>query len=284
MNSTENDNIAATLAKVLPTAVIVHPDKPIAGDTLQIAVPNAFALKTIDTEHLLPNPRRTKDTASFADADSFLAYVARHRIPESTVAWCNFNPQTFALDFAAVIDDHGTAGLAGWRAHRAKFTPDLGAEWKVWKKQDRTLLSQTDFAEWIQEHETDINSAVDGFPTSIAMLKMATDFVLNEERALKSVVKLQGGGVRLSYVADADAGTEQAMQVFDKFALGMPVFHGCDAWRIDARLKYRAKGGAVCFFYELIRADRVHEAAAKKLIEKVKTGLGDVPMFMGSLS
>ena len=158
--NTDTDNIAATLAKVLPTAAIVHPAKPVAGDTLQIAVPNAFALKTIDTEHLLPNPRRTKDTASFADADSFLAYVARHRISASTVAWCNFNPQTFSLDFSAVIDDHAAHGIAGWRAHRASFSPDLSAEWKVWKRHDRSGMSQVDFAQWIQEHDTDINSGV----------------------------------------------------------------------------------------------------------------------------
>lgn len=284
-DDTTKTNIAETLARVLPTAVIVHPAEPIAGSVLQIAVPKAFDLKTVDTESLLPNPRRTKGTAAFADADSFLGYVARHKRPGSTVAWCNFNPQTFALEFSAVIDDNAAAGLAGWRDHKAVFTPDLSAEWKTWKGKDRTALSQTEFAEWIQEHETDINGAVDGFPTSLSMLKMATDFVMNEERALKSVVKLQGGGVRLNYVADADAGTEQAMQVFEKFALGLPVFHGGSAWRLDARLKYRQKGPVVLFFFELIRADRVHEAAAKELIAKVKAGLGDdVPLFMGSLS
>ena len=277
------DNIAATLAKVLPTAVIVHPHEPVAGDTLQIAVPKAFDLKTIDTEHLLANPRRTKGEARFADALSFLAYVERHKLEGMTVAWCNFNPQTFSLDFSVVIDDHAAKGIAGWRAHRASFKPDLSAEWKVWKEHDRKLQSQVDFAEWIQEHDSDINSAVDGFPTSLAMLKMATEFVHNEDHALKSVVKLQGGGVRLNYVADADSGTETAMQVFEKFALGLPVFHGCSAWRIDARLKYRPKAGAVTFFYELIRADRVHEAAAKELIGLVRNGLGDVPLLMGSL-
>lgn len=285
-DNTTAGNIAATLAKVLPTAVIVHPTAPVIGDTLQIAVPKAFDLKTIDTEHLLPNPRRTKATASFADVDSFLAYVARHKIVGSTVAWCNFNPQSFALDFSAVIDDHAAAGIGGWRSHKATFKPELSAEWKVWKAEDRKAMGQIEFAEWIQEHDTDINSnAGDGFPTSLAMMKMATEFVANEERKLSSTVKLQSGGVRLTYIADPDKGTEAHMQMFEKFALGMPVFHGCSAWRIDARLKYRNNSGKLAFIYELIRADRVHEAAAKELVGKVKAGLGeDVPLFMGSLS
>lgn len=35
--------------------------------------------------------------------------------------------------------------------------------------------------------------------------------------------------------------------------------------------------------HELIRADRVHEAAAKELIEKIRTGLPEgVPLLMGT--
>ncbi len=277
-------NIAETLAEVLPEAKVVHqPTTGIEGLTIaHVAVPKASALQpiTTDLEVFLPHPRRTKALAQFADTPSFLAYVERHAT-ECSVVWCEFNPQTFALRFAAVFDEHAI-DAAGWRAHRATFEPDMSAEWKAWKGADRKSKGQTEFAEWIEERTDDINSAAEGMPTSLQMLQMATEFQANEERVLKSTVKLQGGGVRLTYVADADAGTTESMKIFEKFALGIPVFHGGSAWAMQARLKYRLNAGKVSFFYELARPDRVHQAAATELISSVRQGLGEVPLLMGT--
>lgn len=285
MDVQEGKNIAETLAEVLPKAAVlgeITTNVPGLHIT-HVALPKGTELKEakVDLEALLPNPRRTKATAAFTDTASFLAYVKRHAT-EGTVAWCNFNPQTFALDFTAVIDEH-EKDKAGWRAHRAALKPEMSAEWKAWKSQDKSALAQVAFAEWIQEHEDDIATAA-GLPTSLQMLEMATNFVMNEERSLKSAVKLQSGGVRLTYIADPDAGTTETMSMFDRFGLGIPVFHGGAAWSIGARLKYRNNGGKLTFTYELIRADRVHDGAAKELIKTIKDGLGEVPLLMGSCS
>lgn len=281
MTETVNkENIAETLARVLPEAKLIHraPNDAI----LHFAVPKTFDLKEVDTEKLLDHPRRTKALATFSDADSFIAYVNRHAIP-STTTWCNFNPQTFALDFTAVIDEHHP-DAAGWRSHRATFTPEMSAEWKAWKGKHAVSMSQVTFAEWIEEHEDDITSTSNSLPTSLQMKQMATEFVLNEERVLKSSIKLQSGGVRLTYIADPDAGTTESMQMFERFAIGIPVFHGGSAWSITSRLKYRQNSGKVSFLYELVRADRVHEGAAKELIERVRTAIGSVPLLMGDCS
>ena len=279
-------NIAETLADVLPESKVVHTVvTPIEGlSIVHVAVPKACELREVktDLEALLPHPRKTKAVAAFTDAASYLAYVKRHAPPGSAV-WCTFDPQTFSLSFTAVIDEH-EKGTAGWRSHCAKFAPAMSAEWKAWTKNHAVQMPQVTFAEWLQEHEDDITSTAAGLPTSLQMHAMATEFVANEERTLKSSVKLQSGGVRLTYIADPDAGTTESMQMFDRFAIGIPVFHGGSAWSITARLKYRLHAGAVKFHYELVRPDRVHEGAAKELIDAIRAGLGDVPMFMGACS
>jgi uncharacterized protein YfdQ (DUF2303 family) len=278
------ENIAETLARVLPKAELLPPGgADYDGEILRYAVPKGSEIKEIDTEKLLPNPRRTSATAAFADAESFLAYIKRHDRPGSTVIWCNFNPRESKLDFSAVFDDHAADGKAGWRAHKATFAPQTSIEWNAWKGQHKTTMPQLTFAEWLQEHDEDITS-IDGFPTSLQMLELATNFVANEEHALKSAIKLQSGGVRLTYVADADKNTEAQMMLFDKFALGIPVFHGGEALLMKARLKYKQNSGKVSFHYELIRPDRVHEAASRKMVEKIRAGLGGVPMFMGQVA
>jgi uncharacterized protein YfdQ (DUF2303 family) len=268
-------NIAETLAEKLPKAELLRE----TGDILHFAVPANTAIKEFDLEKTLPAPRRMRAKADFGDAASFLAYVARHA-GAGTVAWCRFDPQTFALAFTAVLDDHGP-GAPGWRGHTAAFAPELSAEWKAWKAKNAQAFSQVAFAEWIQEHDEDI-AAANSMPSSLQMLEMATNFVMNEERSLKSAVRLQSGGTRLTYIADPDAGTVETMSMFERFGLGIPVFHGGSAWGLTARLKYRNNGGKLSFFYELVRPDRVHEGAAKELIDAVRSGLGQVPLLMGS--
>lgn len=275
-------NIADTLAEVLPKAHIAHEATPGQDRVLHIAVPKGHELKEIDQEKLLAAPRRAKLTAAMADADSFLAYVQRHH-GAGTVVWCDFNPQSFALNFQAVFDDFGPQAAPGWRGHRAAYTPEQSAEWKAWSANNgqEKAKSQLDFASFLERHETDI-AAVEGMPTSLQMMQMATGFEANSEKRVKSVVKLQGGGVRLDFVDDNDAETEAQMRLFEKFAIGLPVFWAGPAYRIDARLKYRHGSGKVTFWYELIRPDRVHEAAAKELIDRVRAGLpAEVPLLMG---
>lgn len=279
----EVENLAQTLARELPKAQLIHTVRTEAEGlhVAHAAIPKSSTLQEIrvDLEQYLHNPRRTKATATFESAESFLQYVKRHA-DDRAVTWCHFDPQTFALSFVAVFDEH-TANTAGWRLHKAQFTPAMSAEWKVWKGQDRKPQDQLAFAEWIQEHDDDI-ATKEGLPTSLQMLEMATNFVMNEERSLKSAVRLQSGGVRLNYIADPDAGTVETMQMFEKFQVGIPVFHGGPAWGITARLKYRQQSGKVSFLYELVRADRAHEKAALELIQEVRQGLGDVPLLMGS--
>lgn len=276
-------NIAETLAEVLPKANLAAAvDHNNAAAVKLFAVPKGQELKEVDLERLLPAPRRAKLQVQMAEADSFLAYVARHHTP-ATVVWCKFDPQTFALSFQAVFDDFGPQASPGWRGHRATYTPEPSAEWKVWTAHNGAgkAMSQLDFASFLERNETDI-AAVEGMPNSLAMMQMATAFEANSEKRIKSVVKLQGGGTRLDFIDDNDADTEAQMKLFEKFAIGIPVFWAGPAYRIDARLKYRHASGKVAFWYELIRADRVHESAAKELIDKVRSGLPEgLPLLMG---
>ena len=277
-------NIAETLAAKLPKAEVLGSlsIESVAGLMIgRVALPEGWKLdeKTYDFEPHMAAPRTTKASAAFADTESFLAYIARHA-NDGTIVWCNFDPQSFALDFTAVIDEHAKDAPA-WRKHRATYKPAMSAEWKAWKGKDRESQPQLAFAEWLQEHDEDIHAA-EGYPTSLQMLSMATEFVANAEKSLKSSLRLQSGGVRLTYVDTDDDSTQAAMTLFDKFRLGIPVFHGGSGWPIDARLKYSTAKGALSFRYELVRADRVHEHAAKKLIETVRAGIGKVPLLMGA--
>lgn len=289
---TEERNIADALAEHLP-----HPhllvsqtvaDLTAADGVLQVALPSNFTLKELDLERLLPHPRRTVAKASLMDAASFIDYVNRHA-QERSVVWCAFNPANFSLSFTAVIDEHDAAS-AGWRSHQAVFVPSMSSEWKTWSGQDRKAMDQLPFAEFIESNENDI-AAVEGMPSSLEMHKMATEFVARQDMSIKSAVRSQNGGVQLTYIADADSGTYENMKLFERFALGIPVFwevpqegRAIAAYPLHARLRYRLGHGKVMFFYELIRPDLVHQRASLELIDEIREGIGAVPLIVGSCS
>lgn len=281
MQTEDTRNIADSLADLLPKPHILTEREPAGvGSVVHIAVPKGFELKTIDNEPLLANPRRTRSMATLTDAASFIDYVNRHASPEKTVAWCSFNPQQYTLAVSAVLDDHAR-DVAGWREHRAALTPQAAHEWTTWRKNDRQPMDQVSFAEFLQENADDI-APIEGFPSSLDMLKMATEFVAQEESVFKSAVKLQSGGVRMTYVKDADKGPEATMTMFERFRIGIPVFHGGGAFALVARLKYRVNAGKLTFSYELARADRVYQAAGEAIIQQIREGIGGVPLLMGA--
>lgn len=293
MNEDTTKNIAETLAAELPKPQVMFIDQPkeseTAGWVTHIALPKGFTLHQADNEALLANPRRTKATAAMSDEASFIDYVKRHAV-ERSVVWCGFNPANSFLEFTAVFDEHAGKGPAGWRAHKAIYKPETSAEWKVWTTHNKQAKSQVAFAEFIEQNERDI-SEKDGYPTSLQMMKLATEFEARAEQRLKSSVRLQSGGVRLEYVADPDKGTTETMQVFDKFLIGVPVFWTVpkageliSAYHVVARLRYRFGNGGVTFHYELIRSDLVHQQAAKELIDRVRAAIAPTPLLMGACS
>ena len=64
------------------------------------------------------------------------------------------------------------------------------------------------------------------------------------------------GGVQMSFVQDDDNQTLEKMQLFERFSIGIPVFWNGDAYRLDARLRYRVREGVLKFWYELIRPEK----------------------------
>lgn len=287
-DATTRENIAETLGRLLPIPLLLDTDEIDAGGSIRhFAVPKSHELKSIDNEALLEHPRRIKAAATLADAESFITYVVSHA-QEHTAVWCTFNPVNYALSFEAVLDEHGES--PGWRQHRATFTPRLSVEWNTWQKAHATPMGQLAFAEFIEANEKDIAGGP-GFPSSLDMQKMATAFEANADNRFKSKIRTASGGIELQFVNTDDEATVERMKLFERFQIGLPVFwsmpekgKAVPAWPIEARLKYRVAEGAVRFHYELIRADLVHQLAALDLIDKVRTGLGNTVLHMGSCS
>lgn len=289
-NDANQTNACETLAREMrkPTILLDGQQALLShGSSMQLAaIPKDYELKQLDFEHLSPHPRHAKGAAQLSDTQSFTEFVARHASPESTVVWCESDPVNNVLRFVAVFDDHAK-GTPGWRHLTATFTPEKSVEFTRWTQQANKDMTQTALAEHIERNQDDIASPPDvapPLPTSLDMLKMATEFEANADRRFKSHVRLQSGGANLTYVDEDNAETQARMSMFDRFGLGLPVFRGEPAYLVLARLRYRVRDAKLTFNYELLRVDRTVEKASTELIEKVRAGLNGIPLLMGSFT
>jgi uncharacterized protein YfdQ (DUF2303 family) len=95
-------------------------------------------------------------------------------------------------------------------------------------------------------------------------------------------VNLQGNGIRLEFVEDADKDTRKQMELFRQFMLGIRPFLNGSAYELPARLKYKISQGKLSFYYELVRADRIFHDAINDEVQKIKDKLdGTVPVLFG---
>lgn len=272
-------NIVEALAREMKQPIEIASEP--GGNIKRIALPPGWTLAEKDDDaKLLTQPRRKLAKVKLIDAESFIDYIKRHGSMTDSTIWCIADYKVGRVNFLGILNDHGEdEAKAAWRDHRASFTPEFSEEWARWIGKHKQHFSQADFASFIEDNLKDIAS-VEGQPTGAQMLEMALTFEANQDMRFKSALRLQSGGVQMSFVQDDDAQTLQKMQVFDRFSIGLPVFWNGDAYRIDARLRYRVRDGKLTFWFELIRQDKVLEAATQTLITTIREKTGN-PFFFG---
>lgn len=275
MTTTQN-NLAETLALELkkPFELASQEDASVR----RIALPPGWSIKEIDDEGLQPAPRRKVAAVRLEDTGSMIRYLQLHRSGGTTL-WVSSDYPLGKLEISAILNDHGgTEYGQDWRDHRAYYGPSFSEEWKQWKSNEKRPMGQAEFASFLEDNLADIVGG-DQLPSGADMLKMAIDFEAKQDLRFKSAIRLQSGGVDLAFVDQEDSGTLEKMKLFDRFAIGIEVFLGDAAYRIEARLRYRVKDGKLSFWYQLIRADKVIEAAALAIVEKISTETQLAPFF-----
>lgn len=278
MNDTDQENLGQTLARELK-----QPSVLINQNGLQsIALPPGWKTEHRDDSKLLDAPRRKTAKVRLNDAESFIAYMKRHGSLTDSTIWCQADYKAGAVQFTGIINDHGEdEAKPAWRDHQALYAPTFSAEWERWLQLNAKQMSQADFAAFIETNLRDIASPADsGLPTGGQMLEMAIDFEANQEKKFKSAIRLQSGGITMNFTESDDQQTIQKMQMFDRFAIGIPVFWNGDAYQIDARLRYRVREGKLAFWYELSRQDKTLQDATETLIKTIKDKTGS-PFFYG---
>lgn len=268
-----NNNVDAIVNAARKPEVIDLP-----GHRKVLLLPEKFRAEHVDLSKHEANPDRKTGVVSLTEAESFIAYIKEQGSLASCRIYVDVNYQQSTVHFTAVLNDHDDKPQ--WKDFRAVYMPIFSPEWSTWTAKNTKVMSQADFATFLEDNIKDI-AGVPERPTGTQMLEMALNFESKQEATIKSALRLNSGTVAFDYTDKEDEATVKRMEVFQRFTLGVAPFFNGQAYSLDARLKYRINAGKLTFWYELIRPDLVLQDATNDLITTIKEKSG-FPILFGT--
>lgn len=222
-------------------------------------------------------PARATAAVKLNDEASFVAHWKKHSTPTSTI-YATVDPARFV----AVFDDNAKDAPA-FREHRASYTLKPSAEWQAWTGRSRQPFDGNEkFALWLEDQVPDVVK-----PDGARLLEIALNFRMNQNAAFANALRLQDGNTEFTFTNAADANSRVGsgkVKIPEEFTIEIPVFDGLNAkkYRIDARFRFRlGDGGKLTLWFELIRPQKVQEAAFKELVESIQRET-KAPVLFGS--
>jgi uncharacterized protein YfdQ (DUF2303 family) len=210
-------------------------------------VPTAAGYVTVDLtgDRYRELPQRKKGTAAVTDVASFAAYYLKHADDGSEV-YADLDAATIT----AVIDAHSVID-ARWQEHRLVLAMRKTPQWVTWTRQDRQLMRQDGFAEFLEDNAADI--APDGPVSAAELLEIAQQFQAHTKVSFSSGKRLKDGQVQFTYSeqVEARAGERGVIAIPSEFELGIRPLEDCDGYRVKARFRYRISDGALLLGYHL---------------------------------
>lgn len=242
--------------------------------------------KTIKSlEELGDAPARPRAVVNLFEAGSFIDYVRRFMVAGHTRLFGVYNLSESS--FSAIIDYHGDTQSkipAGFGDHQVKLALVKTPEWSAWLEQNKKAMSQSQFAEFIEDNMADIVA-----PDPATLLDVAQLLQGKKTVQFKSGRNLRNGAIQFEYSESIETTggaqrRDDSMQVPAEFTLQLVPFGGDVGVEVKARLRYRiANNGELSFHYILDRPHKVIETAFIRTREKIEQETG-LNVLIGSAS
>lgn len=240
------------------------------GSPYGVAVPPGSQWEVHTGEAFALMPWRPRGTTTTRDSASFVQAITDQENGSQ-------HPRLFAdpdgRRLVAVLNPDPD----GWGDYRVLLQLQTSREWQEWTGIDRRLVSQVDFAEFIEQHTPDIVA-----PDAATMLELAQSFHATRSVRFESSQRLKSGETALQYVEDVEAKGRGQVAIPDTVALELPVFDGGSVVDVDARLRWRIDGQSLRLGVVLIRPDTIERSAFMRVVDDVQQLRGDAaPVMFG---
>lgn len=273
---TDTDNAALVVARLATERTA--PSQLTPGTIYSYMTHGGPQVVDLTGDQYLPWPARKRGTVYADDVASFARYYGKHADGSSEVF-----ADIGAWSITAVLDAHNSDGSyqhgseldgARWQEHRLVLKLAVTPEWATWTGANGKMSPQVTFAEFIEDHITDI--AADGPCTGADLLEMAQQFQAHTKVQFSSGSRLSSGETQFTYAEtiEAKAGQRGNITIPGAFELAIRVFEDLDPYRVKARFRYRLNDGALLLGYRLNDPERIVRDAVDLVIAKAEEATG----------
>lgn len=237
------------------------------NDTPATLVPPGWELQL--HPELRAAPARIEATVHLHTLASYIAYLKEYASPTSAT----FVDLATGM-FRTIIDYHTSPEDPAWCAYQALYTAPRTPEFSDWHKASGQRMTQTAFAEFIEDHLPDIVE-----PPAAEMAEISRSLNVDLNVKFQKAIRLDNGEVQLQFMEELNgsAGPKGQLKIPQVIKLGLPLFKGGDTYAVEARFKYRIKDGSLSMWFELIRIERLIadaiEGMAAQINEHTAPGL-----------
>lgn len=268
---------AALAAASPPTLAPLDPHDQDEPALFTVILRDGQEVETVDLEKYRYAPRDKRGHVHVHTPDALVAYAKRHLDDHESTLWADVE----AARVTVVLNDHATdlaAVLAGWADHRAELVLRRSPEWKAWSEQNEKGMSQTAFAEFLEE-----NVHVIADPDGATLLEVARTFHATKGARFKSAVSLHSGETQLVYEEqiEAKAGISGDTTVPRDFTVALRPFLGHEPVLVRGRFTYRVREGTLALGYKLLNLDDISRDAVMTIVTDVSARL-DLPAIEGT--
>jgi uncharacterized protein YfdQ (DUF2303 family) len=219
--------------------------------------------------HLREHPMRIEQNVNHTTAQSFVDYFNRFSDEYQAAIFID----EVNTKFTAILDYHDpyeSSPKPGWKKHISTFTPEKTPEWKAWLENDKKGMNQEAFGQFVENNIAEIQE-----PSGAEMLEIALSIQAKTEVKFSRATRLDNGQLQIAYneVTNGTAGINGQLKIPEKFTIGLRLFRGGDAYKIDARLRYRIKEGNLTLWYELIRPHATIDANLEDITNLILAGI-----------
>lgn len=241
--------------------------KPLTPGTVYAVETQLGGVTQIDLtdDKYLPAPRRKHGITTVRDAHSFLNYWHKHSDAGSEVY-----ADRSRFSVIGVLNAHDDGPR--FADHRVVLGLAWSEQYRAWSDINKRQLSQTEFAEFIEDHRSDV---VD--PAAADLLELALTFQSTTKATFKSATSLKSGQRQLEYSEqiDATAGRTGKLPIPDSLTLNLPIFEGATTgYAVTARLRFRVTNGVLRLIVVLDNISDIVNAAFEGVVAELSGPTG----------
>lgn len=238
-----------------------------------VLVPDGCSIESLDAE--MYRPARKKGHEDFVTVQSFCWYVNNHKIVGETIIKGNKNHGQGG-EVTACFNHHGVE--PGWRDFTATLNLKHSSAWSAWKNGAERIFTQADFAEFLEDHRTDLKVGnfknVDGEevknPSYLELSKMILDLQVNKKETVSSKINPTNGDIVVEFKSEEHG--ERSTVIPSRLYIAVPIYENGDLFQVCLRTRYSTAGGKVTFSYLIDQKDRITQKAFELVCERIEKG------------